>query len=233
MKISALIPYKPDGGVRDYLWSLVKKRYETLLPEIELCVGYDDSEPFCRSRAINQAAKQAKGELFLLVDTDVVYDPALIDRIVPLVHSHPWIIPFYNGYRLTAQATERLIREGLPASIQASPEEIEGNDSFAGAFINIVLRDRFEAIQGMDERFLGWGGEDGALVYSLDTIFGNHYRLSESIYHLWHPRPILVDDYYQENMNLLWKYKSAIGNRGAMLDIIRGKEALWPERIEA
>lgn len=223
MKVSVLVPYKPDGGIRDSVWDQIKQWYQTFLPQLELCVGSDDSEPFCRARARNNAARQATGDVFFFVDADVVYDIGLIDRILELLPAHPWIIPFYNGYKLTYQGTKRVIDQGLGATIEAKPGEIEENDTHAGCFFNVVTREWFERIGGMDERFRGWGGEDGALVYTLDTLCGGHYRMNENIYHLWHPRDVRLNGYYQANMDLLIRYRDAMGNVAAIQELLRQK----------
>ncbi|MDP4272626.1 MAG: galactosyltransferase-related protein, partial [Bacteroidota bacterium] len=195
-------------------------------------IGKDDSEPFCKSRALNQAARQANGNVFIIADADVMYDPGLIDRVLELILDHPWIIPFYPGIRLTRKATERILQEGITSFSEINAGDIEEYENHAGCFINAMTRECFETIQGMDERFQGWGGEDGALVYSLDTMFGPHYRMNETIYHLWHPRPVLDDTYYQPNMNLLIRYRDANGNRTAMSEILRGKTVQWEKYVD-
>lgn len=207
MKISALIPYKPDFGRRDYLWSLVKQRYERFFPYIELCVGVDDNEPFNRARAINRAAKMATGDTFIVVDTDIIFQPDLVRNLVPLVDKHPWIVPFYYGYRLSESGTERLIAEGLPLAIQIGP----------GPMMNVMKRSCFEEIGGIDERFNGYGYEDVAMAIALDTICGKHFTMDDSIFHLWHQPVTSVPP---RNISLVTRYQNAAGNESALRDLI-------------
>jgi hypothetical protein len=132
-KISALIPYKPDHGRRDFLWGFVRQRYEQLLPQIELCLGNDDGELFCRAKAINEAARKATGDIFMIVDTDLVYNPQLVEELLTIVHDYPWVIPFSNAYRLTREATDHLLQLALPETIKADQAAIESKQVIIGA----------------------------------------------------------------------------------------------------
>ena len=58
-----------------------------------------------------------------------------------------------------------------------------------GALAQIMSRQAFERVGGMDPRFdKGWGSEDSALTYSLDTLWARHETIPGHIAHLWHAR---------------------------------------------
>jgi predicted glycosyltransferase involved in capsule biosynthesis len=217
MKISVLVPLQPDGGWRDYLWSFVKSRYEQLLPGVELCVGYDRRELFNRSRAVNRAAAQATGDLFIVTDADVFFGAKLIAAILDIAGQHPWIIPFKRGYALSRQATQAVLRTGelkLPVKLKAA--DILFDRHCNGELMNVMSRQVFEAVGGMDERFCGWGGEDQAFWMALDTLAGPHYRMDRSIFHLWHPRAPTRHAHSRRNEQLLERYRQALGDPEAM-----------------
>lgn len=221
--MSALIPYKADQGRRDYLWSLVQQRYQVLLPQIELCLGIDNSEPFCRSRAVNNAAKLATGDVFLIVDSDIIFEPSLIDQISAVIWENAWIIPFSNGYRLTELASELLINQGLPASFSIDTNhDIVGNDTFPGCMFSALTRRNFEEVGGMDEHFEGWGYEDVSFGLALDTLCGPYLRLNDNIYHLWHPQDprAINSDLCQYNSERYHYYQNAVGNPELMRALI-------------
>lgn len=228
MEFSAIIPYKPDYGIRDDLWSLVKKRYEQLMPEIELCIGLDESEPFNRSKAINNAARQATGDIFMIVDTDVIFSPDMLNRIRLGLHVHPWLIPFTNGYRLTQAASERLIGEGLPRDIKIKVADVLLNDTTPGVLVNVMRRRCFEAVSGFDETFDGWGYEDTAFLLAMDTINGRHYRMEGNVYHLWHPPA--SDVYYQRNRELTQAYFDTSGDVDRMKKLIQERQKAKEEQ---
>jgi predicted glycosyltransferase involved in capsule biosynthesis len=220
-KISALIPYKPDHGRRDLIWSLVRRRYEQLMPQVELCLGSDDHELFCRAKAINAAARRATGDILMLVDIDLVFETELLDRVLATIHSEPWVIPFTNAYRLTRQATDRWLENGLPETITFDRREIESDQVFNGAYLNVMTRSCFETVGGLDERFIGYGFEDMALAFSLDTLCGTHYRTVGNIYHLWHPWAEILHPHYQDNLALYRRYTEAAGDAAQMRTLIK------------
>jgi glycosyltransferase involved in cell wall biosynthesis len=222
-KISVLIPYQPDEGRKDFLWGFVKMRYQRLMPQVELCIGNDDSNLFSRARAINTASKKATTDIFLLADADLVFDPGLIERILVAIHLYPWIIPFSNAYRLSRVITDRLIEEGLPEEIRVDKGDIEFDKVINGAYLNAMPRSAFEAVGGMDERFSGYGFEDMALALSLDTICGTHYRMAETIYHLWHPWARFYHKNYLGNLHLYQDYEAAKGDIFKMKTLINGR----------
>lgn len=221
MKISVLIPYKPDHGKRDLLWKHVKNRYQRLMPQLELCIGRDDSKSFCRSKAINKAAEKAKGDLFIIVDSDVIFNPKLIDKIILQIDKHPWIIPFKNGYRLNKKVTKRLIKKGLTKPIQVKAKDIERNEGGLGALMTVMTRSCFKAVAGFDERFKGWGYEDKAFFDSLETICGPHYRIDEDIFHLWHPPATKAKTKLHKNKVLYLKYQAATNNVAKMKRLLK------------
>ncbi len=213
MKISVLIPYKPDHGWRDFLWKNVEKRYKLLMPQLELCLGLDESELFSRARAINKAARKARGDLFIIADSDVIFNPDLITKIKSYIHLYPWIIPFKIGYRLTYEATMRLLEQKMPKKIKIGPQDIINknlNRFSSGSLMNAMTRSTFEAVSGFDERFQGWGCEDRAFAISMNTICGNYFKMDETIYHLWHKfGGSTKTPEYKRNLALLDQYKAA------------------------
>jgi hypothetical protein len=223
MKISALIPYQSDGGgFRDWNLHWVRKRYEILMPDVELIIGEDQSKLFNRSRAINQAAAKATGDLYLIVDGDIFFGTKLIDKILDAAPHHPWIIPFRRGYKLTFQASKTVTQSGLiqlPTRLRVN--EVECNCDYYGAFMNVMSRKAFETVGGMDERFFGWGGEEEALATALDTLVGEHFRMDETIFHLWHPPADFHHPCRRPNNELKERYYQARENMAAMSQLIK------------
>ncbi len=220
MNFSLLVPRKPDNGVRDYHWSLLKKRYKKLIPQIEICTGSDKSELFCRARAVNKAAQKANGDVFIIIDADVIFDPVLITKIASIIDLHPWIIPFTNAIFLSEEATNKLIKKRLPAKIKIKETGIERRYFGKGQLMNVMKRECFEAVHGLDDRFKGWGLEDFAFRLSLDTICGKHFNIDENIYHLWHPRAKRNHINAPKNKSLYIRYLKAADDVTEMKKLI-------------
>lgn len=222
MKISVLIPFQSDdGGIRDTIFHHVKKRYETLMPDVELVIGEDDGEPFNRARARNMAAAKATGDLFVLADADIFFGTQLIDKIIAIAALHPWIIPYCRGYKLSPLFTRTVTTTGelqLPKTLRIV--DVQENCTSLGGFMNVMSRKAFETVGGMDERFTGWGPEDLTFALALDTLVGKHFRMDETIFHLWHPPAERYHQYTPSNDELQTRYCQAYGNADAMRQLI-------------
>lgn len=220
--VSILIPYAPDLGPRDAALKWVLKYYERCMPEVEICIGQSSSDLFNRSQAINQAAQQATRNVFVLVDGDTVYDPSLIVESLPLLEQYGWVIPFHWSYDISEESSRVVLQSepGWPLEVEVKESDCRDFSGAPGGRIAIVTRKNFETVRGMDERFLGWGWEDLALAWSLDTMCGHHIRLDRYIYHLWHssagPNPN-----WDKNHQLFDHYHKAGGNVQAMLQVIK------------
>lgn len=222
MKVSVIVPFKSDrGGYRDFNFYLVKQRYETLMPDVELVIGEDRGEPFNKSKAVNRAVRSAIGDLLIIADADIFFGTRLINRITAIAPIHPWIIPFSRGYRLSEQGSLALIKNGrieLPQRLLAIEARV--NCTYFGAFMNVMSRSAFEKAGGMDERFCGWGGEDHSFAGALDTLVGKHYRMDETIFHLWHPPAEVNHTNCKLNQKLFMRYRQAENNVEAMRKLV-------------
>lgn len=223
--VSVLMPYKPDDGPRDRAFHYVRRFYERMLPGAQLCIGEDLDEPFSRSKAINRAASQAKGRVFVIADNDLVYNPELLLQSMQLLSTDRWVIPFARINRLSKAVSHRLVLEGRgswPLPVQPDTKTAEASYFVGG--MNVLLRQSFENVGGYDERFIGWGGEDEAFAYSVDTMVGKHIRLQGELFHFWHP---FVgpggNPHYDENYKLYLRYKAAWGNEREMRLLLEEK----------
>ncbi|KHF35503.1 Galactosyltransferase [Paenibacillus sp. P1XP2] len=223
--ISVLIPYQSDGGPRDEALRFVRSFYKRVLPEAEICVGELTGETFSRSKAINKAASAATGSRWIIADGDLIYDPELIRGALRQLREDNWIIPFTSITRLTLSNSQSAYRSEAVWPLQV-PVETKPDDAryFVGG-VSVVTRTAFETIGGYDERFIGWGGEDEAFAYSMDTIIGKHIRLEGNLLHFWHP---FVgpsgNPHYGQNYALFQEYRKALGHRAEMSRLIQGKQ---------
>ncbi|WHY78268.1 glycosyltransferase family 2 protein [Neobacillus sp. WH10] len=226
--VSVLIPYKPDNGLRDRLFKWVKAFYETMMPEVELCIGETLSEPFNRSQAINIAAKQATRDVFVIADADVFYDPQILVQGMRLLDQHAWVIPYFTWQDLSESSTEKLLVHSpqwpLPFKVKYKERKFKKSKPISG--VNIVTRENFNKVKGFDERFVGWGREDNAFKDAMNTVCGPFIRLkSTSIYHLWHPKVGFRGNPNIGNNNKLFKrYTKNRGNIDKMKKLINERD---------
>ncbi|UJF32102.1 galactosyltransferase-related protein [Paenibacillus hexagrammi] len=223
-QVSVLFAYKPDKGPRDAALKWTTSFYKRAMPGIEICIGEDSSRNFNRSKALNRAAKQSKGKILVIADLDVFYDPAILKQSIKLLKKHAWVVPFSQVINLSEKNTKRIYESKAAWPLQAKIQhaKVREYSKWTGK-LNIVPREAFKKVGGLDERFSGWGCEDTAFALALNAICGPYKRLDHSIYHLWHPRVgPKGNPNFDNNMKLLERYKQAdskesmrrlIGNR--------------------
>lgn len=229
--ISVLVPYAPAGVDRDLAWAWNQRRLLALVArlddEAELKIGVPnvvgDPAIFQRSLALNRAAEGASGDVFLICDADTTYeDPADFARVVEVAEKGGWTLP--QRYVRIGPGISRLWMEGEPV---ADPPRAWANDvqqeyPFANSGVVCLPRAAFEAIDGFDERFKGWGGEDDAMRAALETLWAPPTRLGTAL-HLYHPRPPEHSSsapHTAASFVLADRYGSASGDREAMLALL-------------
>lgn len=215
--ISILVPYKPSNGYRERNWGWLKKRYEAIMPNAEICIGYDDKEPFSRSIALNNASKKATKDIYIITDADIVINIDQIKKAVEALNFYPWVIPYGSIRYLTLEKTNELYKKN-PAIMLDDADF--GECSIVGSIgqyqlvggISFVSRKNFEKIGGFDERFIGWSGEDDAFQKALDTICGQHFRLNTTLWHLYHVQDTTYNTNAVNILNEFYKDKKTILN---------------------
>lgn len=222
--ISILLPYQPDNGARDIAFDWIKKYYNATMPDAELCIGMSSSTPFNRSEAFNNAAQNATSDILVLADGDVIFSPTIIDEAVNLLGDYSWVIPFRSVVNLSPENTSRLLETepNWPLNTSLNDYYIDNYyERFAGKLM-VMTSDTFIASGGFDERFVGWGGDDDAFVYAIETLCGKYIKLDREVIHLWHPRTDWSNAPNTDaNLALLGKYIQASGNKEAMLKLIK------------
>ena len=219
--VSILIPYKPDYGIRDDLFKFVKTFYENVIPEVELCIGVCQNELFNRSQAINIAAKKATKDVFVIADSDVIYDPLILVQAIQLLDKYAWIIPYSRWLDLSKSSTEKLLLSSpqWPLSMKVEYEDRYKNKNFKSVSgVVVVTRENFNIVEGFDERFIGWGREDVAFKEAMNTICGPYKRINGNfLYQLWHSRTESQGNPNFENNDQL--YKRYIKRRGRVKEM--------------
>lgn len=224
-KVSILIPYQPDHGPRDKNLDWIKRFYKSFMPKAEVCIGTTNDTLFNRSQAINLAAKQATKPIFVIADGDIFYDPAIIVNAVKLLKKANWVVPFQTVYKISQFNSKRLLDADsrLPAKEELTDSKVIHLSRHHVGMLNVISREKFYAVNGFDERFLGWGGEDKAFACAVDTICGPYTRLEQEIYHLWHPSVGYRNNPNGDNNQKLKSlYYQARGDKEKMKKLISG-----------
>lgn len=179
MTFSVVIPYfnpQNDEHRADAL-GFVAGRWRSDFPDCEIVYGEANGN---RSRARNEAAAQASGDILVICDADTTYvDPAQIERALSDPH---WSRTGVN-YKLDRDTTHLVAIDGWWQPELFTYETV-WPDSPGG--IQVVSAKQFWSIGGFDGGFDGWGYEDTAFCLAMNTIHGRP-SVHGDVIHLWHP----------------------------------------------
>lgn len=211
-KISLLIPFRANDPqrLRVFKWLLEYWKHE--LPDAEIIIGRAKGQPFSKTRALNNAAKKATGQVLVILDADAYIPGRVIQECADMIVESPyplWFVPYRHLFRLNKRVTKEIIasdpKDPLRLPTPPRPEDIDHTGQHSsyghryGAMITIIPREAIYTIGCFDERFKGWGGEDVALLRALDTLYGKHKTTGNAVFHLWHP---VIGKTYKDRM---WK----------------------------
>lgn len=212
-KISVLVPFgttpDADGAHRAHVWAWCRRRWEGLVAGRvvdEVVVGHDllfgqnvetrsplgvrglSYHPFSVARALNDAAKHAHGDHFLLFGADHVPDIKAVQWATHALRGYAFA-RIYDRVAYATEAATRVILSNICYPLDAADWH-EVSAPCPGVLA--VRREAFENAGGLDERYEGWGYEDTAFLDALArTHTGTHRGTMGPSGHvlreLWHP----------------------------------------------
>lgn len=212
-KISVLVPFgttpDADGAHRAHVWAWCRRRWDGLVAGRvvdEVVVGHDalhgrchdhpehpnppchHRAPFSVARALNDAAKHAHGDHFLLFGADHVPDTRAVQWAAHALRGHTFA-RIYDRVAYATEAATRIILGNQHFPLDAAdwnevPAPCPG--------VLAVRREAFENAGGLDERYEGWGYEDTAFLDALARAHTGTHRgtmgpSGHVLRELWHP----------------------------------------------
>jgi len=139
--------------------------------------------PYCRSWAFNIGVQHARGDVLVLHDNDMLvpqdYATWILQRIA---QGYEVVNPKRFIFYLSQEHSQAFFAG--QAGLRAQPPEVivqnlEGGGSVA------ISREAFALIGGMDESFIGWGGEDNEFWERAQTLRVWPWA-GLPLVHLWH-----------------------------------------------
>jgi hypothetical protein len=226
-KVGIVIPTRAGDEWRARALAFVREWYADKHPEIPVVLGeLDPDEEWSKGAAV-AAGVAALGPVDVLVLADAdsfVTDPRILADAVELVRGgRPWVVPHHTVYRLRESETERLYSDPTrrPRMHTVARTPYVGP---AGGGITVVSAEAFELVRGVDRRFLGWGGEDVAFGWALETLTAPVHRLTGRLCHLWHPHPAPNLRGSPASEELIARYRDARGYPRRMTPLVAGEE---------
>lgn len=207
-------PCPHRAGARNY----VVARYQREHPDWALYFGVA-GEPWSKGAAVADAFAQTAADVLVLADSDSFVDNGLLAECVTACQAGAaWAVPHHTVYRLTEEETGRVIAGKAPDERKVVRFPYAGP---VGGGIVVMRRDAYIAVNGVDERFYGWGGEDICLGMALWALVGPYVRRGSPLYHLWHPHPAPNLRGSPASEALVARYKAVRNNPAGMRALVR------------
>ncbi len=232
--VAIVFPFDAAGDAhRSAAFDHVLGRYEREHPRWLRAVGSCSGE-WSKGRAVANAIAELGGtpDVLVLADADsFVSDPDVLRQAVAEIETDRarWVTPHRYVFRLKADETDRVLAGAKPRLGHTIRAVYEGP---IGGGITVVSRAAFEEVRGIDERFLGWGGEDLAFGWALETLAPPGVRLEGALVHLWHPHPAPNLRGSEESERLVAQYRSARGLVRRMRQMVDHEEPVPPPPLD-
>ena len=153
---------------------------------------------FNRSKCINNGVKASDTEKCIVLDSDILIPKENIEFFLGELDNHNFCIPYNYCMNLSEDETKSVDIDNLTGgTIRMSKNVSKGGVLFCN-------KSKFLQIKGYNENFWGWGAEDDAFFYVVQTLDKIHRPDNDyKIYHLNHKRVGGTNPHYIINYKLL------------------------------
>ncbi len=164
-----------------------------LLPSgIEYVFVEDLDNIFHRTKYINQLVKSVKSEFIVVWDTDIIIPIDQLNQSVDLlrIREADFVTPFKDKFLDTSEVLRELFIEtrdlGILEFHQGKMKALYNPNPVGGAFL--AHRQTYMESGMENEKFYGWGREDGGRVNRWKILGHKHQHIEGVLYHLSHER---------------------------------------------
>lgn len=213
MSVDVVIPYRAGcpHRARALRWVFEHQPYPVL-------IGLAAGSEWVKADAVNPQIRASSADIIVVSDADV-WTPGLKDAVEAVEAGAPWAIPHGGVFRLTENATSRILAGEEPREdLELAERAYRG---VAGGGIVVARRETLLEVP-LDPRFTGWGQEDIAWGNALTTIAGDPWRGKAPLYHLWHPPARRMTRRYgnEHGRDLGRRYAKALRDPAAMTRLL-------------
>lgn len=166
-----------------------------LLPqEVNYTFIEDMDNIFHRTRYINQLVRSVDTEYIIVWDTDVLIPVVQLNKSTELLRKREvdFITPFKDKFLDTSDVLRELFIQSRDMGVlemhQGKMKALYNPNPVGGAFL--AHRETYIAAGMENEKFYGWGREDGDRVNRWKILGHRHQHIEGVLYHLTHERGV-------------------------------------------
>ncbi len=185
MTVEVIVPWRAGCPHRlaavQWLWT----RWRSCHPQWTLTLATAPPGEWIKAAAVMPYIAASSAGVVIVADADVWAEG--IEEAVDAVDAGGWwAVPHLYVHRLTEEGTTA-VYAGSPFSEAAQIGR--GEPPYVGVPGGgmVVIRRELALDVPLDPRFVGWGGEDHAWGYALESFVGAPWRSDRPLWHLWHP----------------------------------------------
>ena len=166
------------------------------MPEVPIYEGHHNDGPFNRSAAINRASRFAdadgRWDVAVIIDSDVFLPTPHVRDAIASATAGKVTWAHRRWRNIAAEHLKRLLADPdtfgpVPAESRDMDLLVDKTTPISWSCCVAVPRSTFDDMGGFDERFRGWGFEDGAWAALVRAMYAWD-RIEGDMYHLDHPR---------------------------------------------
>lgn len=217
-----------DGSREDTKETIEKIKKNFPIPIIHV---WQEDEGFQLAKIRNKSVANSTGDYIIEIDGDVMLSPQFIEDHMRFAQKGLYI----KGGRvnLGRKLTEDICQSGISRRIHFWTRGIESKpeNAFRSKMLSAYLAPRYRknsakalgcnmsfwkedfiAVNGYDEKFVGWGSEDGDFVTRLHKygLGKKNLKFAGIVYHLWH------EDKHMYNLENNKKYQKEQKEKGVI-----------------
>jgi N-terminal domain of galactosyltransferase len=155
------------------------------------------NDGYNRSAAFNLGAKHASGRILLLHDNDMLVPTLYCKEIVSLTHEGYDALNIKRYVFYLSEEDTKSVIESIMNLRLCTPLYIVQNLEAGGSLA--ITKDAYIKIGGMDESFIGWGGEDNEF-WKRCSVLKRWIWGYTPVIHLWHESQPMKE--IKDNINL-------------------------------
>lgn len=215
---AVIIPFYSDDPNRRQAFEFVKTWWTNNF-NYEI-INVSSGGPYTKGASTHLGVSLTDQQTIVIADADCyIENPQHVIDYVSAVESGQlqWVIPHKKVYRIPEVLTQKLYDTGTIDLKQVGCYNISIN---MGGGMPILSRKAWETVNGIDPRFVGWGGEDVSFGWALRCLVGEPTRGFSNLVHLYHPDQGPRKQISPENQKLMARYQLASHDKIAMRKLV-------------